>query len=60
MSEMDQWLGDIDPSVAEGDDEFTSGTYRCRDDIRYIVVSRVLEVKYEFKNNYVQSLKNLI
>lgn len=48
MSEMDQWLGDIDPSVAEGDDEFTSGTYRCRDDIRYIVVSRVLEVKCEF------------
>jgi hypothetical protein len=35
MTEMDQWLGDIDPSVAEGDDEFTSGTYRCRDDIRY-------------------------
>jgi hypothetical protein len=31
---MEQLLGDIDPSVSEGDDEFSSGTYRCRDDIR--------------------------
>ena len=31
---MDQILGDMDPSVSEGEEDFMSGTYRCRDDIR--------------------------
>ncbi len=38
---MDQFIGDIDPSVSDGDDEFTSATYRCRDDIRYILLDRI-------------------
>jgi hypothetical protein len=27
----------MDPSVSDGEEEFMSGTYRCRDDIRSIV-----------------------
>jgi len=30
---MDPLLADIDPSVAEGDEEHSGGYYRCRDDI---------------------------
>ena len=33
---MDQILGDMDPSVSEGEEDFMSGTYRCRDDIRLV------------------------
>ena len=53
---MDQILGDVDASVSDGEDEFTSGTYRCRDDIRYdvtiICCGKVLpeEKRGKFKN----------
>ena len=26
----------MDPSVSEGEEDFMSGTYRCRDDIRLV------------------------
>ena len=32
---MDPLLTDIDPSVAEGDEEQSGAYYRCRDDIEH-------------------------
>ena len=32
---MDPLLADIDPAVAEGDEEQSGACYRCRDDIEH-------------------------